>query len=147
LPDLAGPALVIYEDKKMPKLIQREQFGEIVVLATTRALLAFAEERGLIMSAEEAWNDIIKQAMSASPSRDGAAPDARVLAILQRYAAGEISARQAAREIGPKASEHDVFAGIIAAHLTLPEPSSADIAREVAPLRDLYGPHGPRLRS
>jgi hypothetical protein len=65
---------------------------------------------------------------------------------LRRYAAGEISARQAAKEMGPKASEHDVFAGIIAAHLPLPTPPAADIAREVAALRALYGPHGPRPR-
>ncbi len=35
LPDLGGPALVIYEDKKMPKLIQREHLEEVVVVATT----------------------------------------------------------------------------------------------------------------
>ncbi|HTV33402.1 MAG TPA: hypothetical protein VME69_09940 [Methylocella sp.] len=65
---------------------------------------------------------------------------------MQRYAAGEISARQAAKEIGPKASEHDVFAGVVAAHLHLPEPPAEDVAREVAALRALYGPHGPRPR-
>jgi len=78
--------------------------------------------------------------------RAGDAPDTRTLKILQRYAAGEISARQAAKEIGPKASEHDVFAGVLAAHLHLPEPPAEDVAREVAALRALYGPHGPRPR-
>jgi hypothetical protein len=34
------------------------------------------------------------------------APDTRTLKILQRYAAGKILARQAAKEMGPKASEH-----------------------------------------
>lgn len=76
--------------------------------------------------------------------REGDAPDTRTLKILQRYAAGELSARQAAKEIGPKATEHDVFAGIVAAHLPLPSPPPADVAREVAALRALYGPHGPR---
>jgi hypothetical protein len=52
LPEVGDPALVIYEDKKMPKLIQREQLSDIVVIATTRAMLAFAEERGLIPLAE-----------------------------------------------------------------------------------------------
>jgi hypothetical protein len=70
LPEVGGPALVIYEDKKMPKLIQREQLTDIVVIATTRAMLAFAEERGLIPSAEDVWNTIIKRAAGASPSRD-----------------------------------------------------------------------------
>jgi len=61
---------------------------------------------------------------------------------LQRFAAGEISSRQAAKEIGPKASEHDVFTGLVAAHLNLPEPQAEDVARDVAALRALYGPHG-----
>jgi hypothetical protein len=74
----------------------------------------------------------------------GVAPDPRTLTILHRYCAGEISAREAAREIGPQASEHDVFAGVVAADLRLPEPSPGEMAREVAALRDLYGPHGPK---
>jgi hypothetical protein len=70
LPEVGGPVLVIYEDKKMPKLIQREQLTDIVFIATTRAMLAFAEERGLIPSAEDVWNTIIERAAGASPSRD-----------------------------------------------------------------------------
>jgi hypothetical protein len=46
----------------------------------------------------------------------------------------------------PTASEHDVFAGIIAAGLPLPEPPADEVAREVAALHALYGPHGPRPR-
>jgi len=65
------------------------------------------------------------------------------LSILQRYAAGEISARQAAKFLGPKATEHDVFAGIVAAHLPLPQPTPEELAREVAALRAFYGPHAP----
>jgi predicted nucleic acid-binding protein len=70
LPEVGGPALVIYEDKKMPRLIQREQLGDIVVVATTRAVLAFAEERGLITSAEDIWNTIINRAAGANPRVD-----------------------------------------------------------------------------
>jgi hypothetical protein len=70
LPAVGGPALVIYEDKKMPKPIQREQLTDIVVIVTTRAMLAFAEERGLIPSAEDVWNTIVVRAAGASPSRD-----------------------------------------------------------------------------
>ncbi len=69
LPEVGGPALVIYEDKKMPKLIEREQLSDVVVVATTRAVLAFAEERGLIKSAEDVWNSIVKKAEGANPSR------------------------------------------------------------------------------
>ncbi len=38
-----------------------------MVVATTRALLIFAEERGVIQSAEDVWNDIIKLAEGANP--------------------------------------------------------------------------------
>jgi predicted nucleic acid-binding protein len=65
--DIGGPALVIYEDK-LPNLIRREHLEEVVVMATTRAFLMFAEERGLIKSAENVWNHMIKRAASASPS-------------------------------------------------------------------------------
>lgn len=68
LPEVGGPALVIYEDKKMPRLIQREQLSDIVVVATTPAVLAFAEERGLIPSAEDVWTKIIANAAGANPS-------------------------------------------------------------------------------
>ncbi|MGH7087175.1 MAG: hypothetical protein ACREFN_19575 [Acetobacteraceae bacterium] len=48
--------------------------------------------------------------------------------------------------MGPKVSEHDVFADIIAAHLPLPSPPPDDVVREVAALRALCGPHGLRPR-
>ncbi len=74
------------------------------------------------------------------PRVEDRASDTRTLTILRRYAAGDISSRQAAKELGPTASEHDVFAGIIAAGLPLPEPPAVELAREVAALRALYGP-------
>jgi hypothetical protein len=70
LPEIGGPALVVYEDKRMPKLIRREHLEEVVVLATTRAILSFAEARGLIDSAEEVWNDIVKSTTAANPRQD-----------------------------------------------------------------------------
>ena len=70
LPEIGGPALVVYEDKKMPRLIQREHLVQVVVVATTRAFLAFAEERGLIASAEGEWNEIISRASGANPRQD-----------------------------------------------------------------------------
>jgi hypothetical protein len=48
--------------------------------------------------------------------------------------------------LGPDATEHDVFAGVIAARLPLPAPTPAELALEVAALRAFYGPHGPRAR-
>ncbi len=67
LPVVGGPALVVYEDQKVPKLIQRERMDELVVMATTRALLNFAEERGLINSAEDTWHAIARRAPGANP--------------------------------------------------------------------------------
>jgi hypothetical protein len=67
LPEIGGPALVVYEDRRMPGLIRREHLEGVVVMATTRAILTFAQERGLIGSAEEIWNDIIKRADGANP--------------------------------------------------------------------------------
>jgi hypothetical protein len=66
------------------------------------------------------------------------------LSILQRYSAGEISAREAAKALGPKATEHDVLAGMIAAQLPLPQPMPEELARQVAALHAFYGPHFPR---
>ncbi len=81
----------------------------------------------------------------SQPGRTDCATDQIALTILQRYSAGEISSREAAKELGSGATEHDVFAGIIAAHLPLPLPAPEEIAYEVAALRALYGPHGPKL--
>lgn len=72
LPEIGGAALVVYEDEKVPKLIRRENMAELVVMATTRALLIFAQERGLIKSAEDTWSAIVSRAPGANP-RIGAA--------------------------------------------------------------------------
>jgi hypothetical protein len=79
------------------------------------------------------------RSQSGSGSADRAADEARKLGILKRYAAGEISAREAAKELSPAATEHDVYAGILQAHLPLPLPSAEVIAQEVETLRQLYG--------
>jgi hypothetical protein len=57
---------------------------------------------------------------------------------LRRYSAGEIGAREAARALGPEASEHDVLAAVIAADLPLPTPPLEQIVRELSALRALY---------
>jgi hypothetical protein len=65
-------------------------------------------------------------------------PDERTLAVLRRYAAGEISARQASYEMGGDASEHDVYVQTVRAGLTIPSPPPEVIEAEVAALRRLY---------
>jgi hypothetical protein len=64
--------------------------------------------------------------------------DERTLAILRRYAAGEISARQASYEMGGDASEHDVYVQTVRARLPIPTPPQDVIDAEVAALRRLY---------
>jgi hypothetical protein len=54
----------------VPKLLRRERLHEFVVTAITRALLLFAEERGLIRSAEDTWSEIIERAPSADPKSE-----------------------------------------------------------------------------
>ena len=81
-----------------------------------------------------------------APRRPGAPADANTLTVLRRYAAREISSREAAKALGPNATEHDVFAGVIAADLPLPRPTPEELANQVAALRAFYGPHGPQPR-
>jgi hypothetical protein len=70
LPGFGGSALVVYEDRKVPALIRRERLDQVVIVATTRAVLEFAEQRGVIASAEAVWTDIMTGARSASPRID-----------------------------------------------------------------------------
>ena len=83
----------------------------------------------------------------SEPRYPGGAPDENALAVLRRYSAGEISDREAAKCLGPRATQHDVFAGVIAAELPLPQPTPEELAREMSALRAFYGPHLPRPRS
>lgn len=68
----------------------------------------------------------------------GDPPDERTLAILKRYAAGEIAARQTAWELGPDATEHDVYVLTLNAGLTVPSPPPETVKREVEALQRLY---------
>ena len=67
LHEAARPALVVYEDKKVPRLIALEGMESIVYTATTRAVLILAEKRGLIGSEERLWNQLIGTVPTASP--------------------------------------------------------------------------------
>jgi hypothetical protein len=49
-----------------------------------------------------------------------------------------MSAREAAWEIGPQATEHDVYVGTVGAGLPLPSPPQEVIEAEVAALRRLF---------
>ncbi len=63
---------------------------------------------------------------------DPAQENERILAVLKRYSAGELDPLGAARAMGDWASEHDVYAGILAAGLTLPPPPEWERRQQVA---------------
>ena len=62
LRNIGGPALVIYENGKIPNMLAREGVADTVALATTRNLLELAEREGLISSADMLWTRIVRAA-------------------------------------------------------------------------------------
>ena len=62
-----GEALVVYEDVLVPPLIMEKPFAADVTALTTLNFLELAEARGLISSAEAAWDAIAEVAPTASP--------------------------------------------------------------------------------
>jgi hypothetical protein len=62
-----GPAVVIYEDRRVGRMVGREPELEAVGLLTTRSFLELAEERRIIPSAEAAWRRIFAAAPTANP--------------------------------------------------------------------------------
>ena len=140
LPETQGPALVVYENGRVPRMIQREGLSGVVVVATTRAVLGFAEENALIPSAQ----DIVERDRKTGAGRQSLVAgadrpaDERTVLILQRYAAGEISAREAAWTIGSDASEHEVYVWTLDAGLEVPTPSIETVRLEVEAMRRMY---------
>ena len=61
-------AFVIYEDKRVPGMMAGEPGLEDVALLTTRSFLVVAERRGMIPSAEAAWERIVTRVPTANPS-------------------------------------------------------------------------------
>lgn len=65
---IGGPALVVYENGKIPSMLAREGIAETVAVATTRNLLELAQREGLIPSAEALWARIAEVAPTANPA-------------------------------------------------------------------------------
>jgi hypothetical protein len=65
---IGGPALVVYENGRVPAMLARDGVLETVAVVTTRNLLAFAEERGIIQDAEAIWSDILLAIPTANPA-------------------------------------------------------------------------------
>lgn len=63
-----APALVIFEDKKLGRLRDLEQFSENTHFITTAAYLRKLEIEGLIGSFEEIWNQIVQKNKSSDPA-------------------------------------------------------------------------------
>ncbi len=68
LPQIAGPALVVYENGRVPNMLAREGVAATVAVATTRNLLDLAQEEGIIPDAAALWARIILAAPTASPA-------------------------------------------------------------------------------
>lgn len=60
------------------------------------------------------------------------------MTVLEAYAKGTLSAAEATRRLGPKATEHDLFQAMRDAHLAIPTPPRAVIDAEVASLERLW---------
>jgi hypothetical protein len=63
-----GPALVVYENGRVPAMLAREGVAATVAVATTRNLLALAEEEGIISDAEAVWTKIVAARPTANPA-------------------------------------------------------------------------------
>lgn len=65
---IGGPALVVYENGRVPAMLAREGVAATVAVATTRNLLELAQREGLISDAEALWSRIAEAAPTANPS-------------------------------------------------------------------------------
>lgn len=63
-----GPALVVYENGRVPAMLAREGVVATVAVATTRNLLELAQREGLIPDAEALWARIARAAPTANPA-------------------------------------------------------------------------------
>lgn len=62
-----SPALVIFEDKKLGRLRDLEQFSENTHFITTAAYLRKLEQEGVIASFDEIWRQIVENNSSPDP--------------------------------------------------------------------------------
>lgn len=67
LADIGGPALVVYENGRVPGLLSREGVAALVVVATTRNLLSIAQQEGIIADDETLWRRIVAAIPTANP--------------------------------------------------------------------------------
>lgn len=68
LAQIGGPALVVYENGRVPGLLSREGVAAVVGVATTRNVLAMAEDSGVIDDAGAVWQRIVAAVPTANPA-------------------------------------------------------------------------------
>ncbi len=61
-----GTTLVVYEDRRVPRMVAQEPELRGIAVLTTLSFLELAEERGIIPSAEVAWRAAVAKAPTAS---------------------------------------------------------------------------------
>jgi hypothetical protein len=66
--DTGGPALVVYENGRVPNMLARAGIAETVAVATTRNLLEMAEQAGIIPDAAALWDRITAAVPTANPA-------------------------------------------------------------------------------
>lgn len=65
---LGGPALVVYENGKIPNMLIREGLPEDVVVVTSRTFLELAHRAGYLADADAAWRVIAANDLRANPA-------------------------------------------------------------------------------
>ncbi len=64
---IGGPALVVYQNGRVPRMLAREGVDAPIAVATTRNFLELAQQQGIIADADAVWARIIAARPSASP--------------------------------------------------------------------------------
>jgi hypothetical protein len=65
-----GPALIIYENGKIPNMLRREGLPEDIVVMTSRYFLRLSQERGLLADAEATWTRIAELDTRSNPQAE-----------------------------------------------------------------------------
>jgi len=68
LAHVGGPALVVYENGRVPSMLSREGVAAVVAVATTRNFLAMAQEACIIADAEALWERITTAIPTVNPA-------------------------------------------------------------------------------
>jgi hypothetical protein len=68
LAHIGGPALVVYENGRVPNMLSREAVVAVVAAATTRNMLRVAQEEGIIPDAEALWERITAAIPAVNPA-------------------------------------------------------------------------------